>query len=56
MHLLEAKGRPAGTLLRVENRGLDPVPDDERTGRVRALFPTWVTANMTVLLLTVGPG
>ncbi|MFC8225801.1 purine-cytosine permease family protein [Streptomyces sp. NPDC057287] len=40
----------------MENRGLDPVPDHERTGRVRALFPTWVTANMTVLLLTVGAG
>ncbi|MEV2247793.1 cytosine permease [Streptomyces sp. NPDC049970] len=40
----------------MENRGLDPVPDSERTGRVRALFPTWVTANMTVLLLTVGAG
>ncbi|MFD9503943.1 cytosine permease [Streptomyces sp. NPDC060035] len=40
----------------MENRGLDPVPDAERTGRVRALFPTWVTANMTVLLLTVGAG
>lgn len=40
----------------MENRGLDPVPDTERTGRVRALFPTWVAANMTVLLLTVGAG
>ncbi|WP_250288973.1 purine-cytosine permease family protein [Streptomyces atroolivaceus] len=40
----------------MENRGLDPVPDDERTGRVRALLPTWVAANMTVLLLTVGAG
>ncbi|MFI2778998.1 purine-cytosine permease family protein [Streptomyces sp. ALB3] len=40
----------------MENRGLDPVPDHERTGRVRALFPTWATANMTVLLLTVGAG
>ncbi|MGW1812068.1 purine-cytosine permease family protein [Streptomyces sp. NPDC002125] len=40
----------------MENRGLDPVPDAERTGRVRTLFPTWVTANMTVLLLTVGAG
>ncbi|MFJ8860788.1 purine-cytosine permease family protein [Streptomyces sp. NPDC102451] len=40
----------------MENRGLDPVPDDQRTGRVRTLFPTWVTANMTVLLLTVGAG
>lgn len=35
---------------------MDPVPDAERTGRVRTLFPTWVTANMTVLLLTVGAG
>ncbi|MEV3931513.1 cytosine permease [Streptomyces sp. NPDC053728] len=40
----------------MENRGLDPVPDDERGGRVRTLFPTWVAANMTVLLLTVGAG
>ncbi|MFJ8886911.1 purine-cytosine permease family protein [Streptomyces sp. NPDC102402] len=40
----------------MENRGLDPVPDDERRGRVRALFPTWVAANMTVLLLSVGAG
>ncbi|MGZ2357373.1 cytosine permease [Streptomyces sp. 372A] len=40
----------------METRGLDPVPDEERTGRVRALFPTWATANMTVLLLTVGAG
>lgn len=40
----------------METRGLDPVPDNERTGRVRTLFPTWVGANLTVLLLTVGAG
>ncbi|MFD4225212.1 purine-cytosine permease family protein [Streptomyces sp. NPDC058545] len=40
----------------METRGLEPVPDSERTGRVRALFPTWAAANMTVLLLTVGAG
>ncbi|GAA3001493.1 cytosine permease [Streptomyces drozdowiczii] len=40
----------------METRGLEPVPDEARTGRVRALFPTWATANMTVLLLTVGAG
>ncbi|WP_406455295.1 cytosine permease [Streptomyces sp. NBC_00876] len=40
----------------METRGLDPVPDSERTGRVRSLFPTWVAANTTVLLLTVGAG
>ena len=40
----------------METRGLEPVPDAERTGRVRALFPTWVAANMSVLLLTMGAG
>ena len=40
----------------METRGLDPVPDRERTGRVRSLFPTWAAANMTVLLLTIGAG
>ncbi|WP_327370101.1 purine-cytosine permease family protein [Streptomyces sp. NBC_01217] len=40
----------------METRGLDPVPDSERTGRVRTLFPTWVGANLTVLLLTMGAG
>ncbi|WP_406092058.1 purine-cytosine permease family protein [Streptomyces sp. NBC_01013] len=40
----------------METRGLDPVPERERTGRVRALFPTWAAANMTVLLLTIGAG
>ncbi|WP_175409321.1 cytosine permease [Streptomyces sp. TRM64462] len=39
-----------------ESRGLEPVPDAERAGRVRELFPTWVAANITVLLLTVGAG
>ncbi|MET9661285.1 cytosine permease [Streptomyces sp. NPDC006510] len=40
----------------METRGLEPVPDNERTGRVRTLFPTWAGANLTVLLLTVGAG
>lgn len=40
----------------IETRGLEPVPDDERTGHVRELFPTWVAANISVLLLTVGAG
>ncbi|WP_328536443.1 purine-cytosine permease family protein [Streptomyces sp. NBC_00344] len=38
----------------METRGLEPVPDHERTGRVRDLFPTWVAANISVLLLTLG--
>lgn len=37
-------------------RGLEPVPDSQRTGRVRALFPAWVGANPTVLPLTIGAG
>ncbi|MFE5538669.1 cytosine permease [Streptomyces sp. NPDC056492] len=40
----------------VETRGLEPVPDGERTGRVRELVPTWVAANISVLLLTMGAG
>ncbi|MCL7381854.1 cytosine permease [Streptomyces sp. 35G-GA-8] len=40
----------------VETRGLEPVPDDERTGHARQLFPTWVAANISVLLLTMGAG
>ncbi|MET8008514.1 cytosine permease [Streptomyces sp. NPDC005271] len=40
----------------VETRGIEPVPDGERHGRVRELFPTWVAANISVLLLTMGAG
>ncbi|MEW2135990.1 cytosine permease [Streptomyces sp. NPDC005409] len=40
----------------VETRGLEPVPDGERGGRVRELVPTWVAANISVLLLTMGAG
>ncbi|MGP3688710.1 cytosine permease [Streptomyces sp. IBSNAI002] len=40
----------------IETRGLEPVPDSERGGRVRELVPTWVAANISVLLLTMGAG
>ncbi|MEV7520006.1 cytosine permease [Streptomyces sp. NPDC091371] len=40
----------------VETRGLEPVPDSERRGKVRELVPTWVAANISVLLLTMGAG
>ncbi len=40
----------------IETRGLEPVPDGERSGRVRELVPTWVAANISVLLLTMGAG
>ncbi|WP_327353164.1 cytosine permease [Streptomyces sp. NBC_01304] len=46
---------PAGESA-IETRGLEPVPDSERTGKVRELFPTWVAANISVLLLTMGAG
>ncbi|MEU0040612.1 cytosine permease, partial [Streptomyces sp. NPDC006333] len=42
---------PDGAL---EKRGIEPVPISERHARTRDLFPTWVAANMTVLLLTMG--
>ncbi|HZX39313.1 MAG TPA: cytosine permease [Streptomyces sp.] len=48
-HASEAEGA-------IETRGLEPVPDGERTGHVRELFPTWVAANISVLLLTMGAG
>ncbi|WP_333775125.1 cytosine permease [Streptomyces sp. IBSBF 3136] len=38
----------------LETRGIEQVPDHERTGRTRELFPTWVGANISVLLLTMG--
>ncbi|GAA3939704.1 cytosine permease [Streptomyces gulbargensis] len=53
-HASDAEGASPDKAL--ETRGLEPVPDDERTGRVRGLFPTWVAANISVLLLTMGAG
>ena len=38
----------------LETRGLEPVPDSERTGTPRGLLPTWIAANITVLLVTMG--
>lgn len=40
----------------LETHGLEPVPEQERTARTRSLFPTWVAANISVLLLTMGAG
>ncbi|MFI8960587.1 cytosine permease [Streptomyces sp. NPDC053493] len=53
-HASETEGAQSGGTL--ESRGLEPVPDAERTGRVGELFPTWVAANISVLLLTMGAG
>ncbi|MCF3131620.1 cytosine permease [Streptomyces olivochromogenes] len=38
----------------LETRGLEPVPRAERTARTRGLLSTWIAANITVLLLTMG--
>ncbi|WP_217547468.1 cytosine permease [Streptomyces sp. GbtcB6] len=38
----------------LETRGIEPVPDSERTGTPRGLLPTWIAANITVLLVTMG--
>ncbi|MEU8569929.1 cytosine permease [Streptomyces pathocidini] len=46
----------SGAASAVETRGIEPVPDHERGGRVRELLPTWVAANISVLLLTMGAG
>jgi NCS1 family nucleobase:cation symporter-1 len=46
---LESHAREA-----LETRGIEPVPHFERTARTRDLFPTWVAANISVLLLTMG--
>lgn len=54
--MADATDAPAGPDETVETRGIEPVPDHERRGRVRELFPTWVAANISVLLLTMGAG
>ncbi|MGV9991870.1 cytosine permease [Streptomyces sp. NPDC003374] len=46
--------RTAETEGALETRGIEQVPDHERTARTRRLFPTWVGANISVLLLTMG--
>ncbi|GGN12594.1 cytosine permease [Streptomyces fuscichromogenes] len=38
----------------LETRGIEPVPDSERTATPRGLLPTWIAANITVLLVTMG--
>ncbi|MEU6573766.1 cytosine permease [Streptomyces sp. NPDC046805] len=38
----------------LETRGLEPVPHTERTAKTRGLLPTWIAANISVLLLGMG--
>lgn len=54
--MADATDAPAMPDETIETRGIEPVPDEERHGRVRELFPTWVAANISVLLLTMGAG
>ncbi|MER6688229.1 cytosine permease [Streptomyces minutiscleroticus] len=45
---------PGASESTLETHGLEPVPEAERTASTRGLFPTWVAANISVLLLTMG--
>lgn len=38
----------------LETRGIEPVPDSERHAKTRELLPTWIAANITVLLPAMG--
>ncbi|MEU9452458.1 cytosine permease [Streptomyces sp. NPDC048277] len=40
----------------LETRGIEPVPDSERTATTRGLLSIWIAANITVLLVTMGAG
>lgn len=52
----EAAARPpvADRAGRVEARGIDHIPDDERHGRARELFAVWAAPNVSYLSLVVG--
>ncbi|MFD6890370.1 purine-cytosine permease family protein [Streptomyces sp. NPDC059957] len=39
---------------RIEAHGIDHVPDEERHGRPRELFPVWAAANVNYLSMVVG--
>lgn len=44
----------SGTLTSVEQRGIEPVPHDERNGSPGALFWVWFAANISILGLPLG--
>lgn len=44
----------SGTLTTVEQRGIEPVPHDERNGAAGALFWVWFAANISILGLPLG--
>ncbi|WP_255252665.1 purine-cytosine permease family protein [Curtobacterium sp. 'Ferrero'] len=44
----------SGTLTTIEQRGIEPVPHDERNGTPGALFWVWFAANISILGLPLG--
>lgn len=46
--------RTAGSLTAIEQRGIEPVPDAERTGHPLQLFWVWFAANISILGLPLG--
>ncbi|WP_420369920.1 purine-cytosine permease family protein [Curtobacterium sp. L1-20] len=44
----------SGTLTSIEQRGIEPVPHDERNGTPGALFWVWFAANISILGLPLG--
>ncbi|WP_439693456.1 purine-cytosine permease family protein [Curtobacterium sp. SP.BCo] len=44
----------SGTLTSIEQRGIEPVPAAERTGKAGALFWVWFAANISILGLPLG--
>ncbi|WP_031467025.1 purine-cytosine permease family protein [Sciscionella sediminilitoris] len=51
MSVAETAAEPGGAL---ETRGIEPVPDSERTGRPMQLFWVWFAANVSILGLPLG--
>uniref|UniRef100_UPI00281243CA cytosine permease n=1 Tax=Streptomyces sp. TaxID=1931 RepID=UPI00281243CA len=50
----EAPRPPSERAGRVEAHGIDHIPDRERHGRPRQLFPVWAAANVNYLSLVIG--
>lgn len=51
----ETQTKKSGTLLsRVEQRGIEPVPDDQRNGSPGQLFWVWFAANISILGIPLG--
>lgn len=55
-HATTADSATTAAASAIETHGIEPVPAHERHGRVHELFPTWVAANISMLLLTMGAG